>query len=87
MAIFFSFLVFHIIQDVILIRRKVATFKHVLSYYLISALVVSGFYFGSTLIDKKWVFIIFWTAATFILLLNKQKLILFYKKPITQDVN
>ena len=59
-AIFFSFLAFHIIQDVVLINRKVATAKHVLAFYFISAIFVLGYYLLADYIPKEYLFFVFW---------------------------
>jgi O-antigen/teichoic acid export membrane protein len=42
-AIFFSFLIFHICQDVLLLRKGLVTFGHVLKFYLLTGL-LAGIY-------------------------------------------
>ncbi|MEI2749882.1 MAG: hypothetical protein V9E88_14120 [Ferruginibacter sp.] len=62
-AIFFSFLAFHIIQDVVLIRKKVAHLSHVLGFYIISAAIVLLYYLLAEFIQKEYLFFIFWGGA------------------------
>ena len=59
-AIFFSFLAFHIIQDVVLIRKKVTGIPHVLAFYLISAVIVLSYHYLAGQMPKEWLFFIFW---------------------------
>lgn len=68
-AIFFSFLAFHIIQDVVLIRRKVAGFKHVSAFYVLSACIVLGYYFLAGYVQKEFLFFIFWAILALVGLL------------------
>jgi O-antigen/teichoic acid export membrane protein len=62
-AIFFSFLAFHIIQDVVLIKRKITTIAHVLTFYLCSSCIVAGYYLLAEQFNKEWLFFIFWGMA------------------------
>ncbi|MEO6668296.1 MAG: oligosaccharide flippase family protein [Ferruginibacter sp.] len=78
-AIFFSFLSFHIIQDVILIRRKITSMGHVAMFYICSAAMIGAYYFLSTQIDKAYSFFLFWgVAAVFgaavYVMFNKKKI-------------
>jgi hypothetical protein len=43
LAIFFSFLIFHICQDVLLLRKGMVTIGHVLKFYLLTGL-LAGVY-------------------------------------------
>jgi O-antigen/teichoic acid export membrane protein len=43
LAIFFSFLVFHICQDVLLVRKGMITIGHVLKFYLVTVLLVGAY--------------------------------------------
>lgn len=65
-AIFFSFLAFHLVQDIVLIRRKVTTVLHVTSFYAGSAAIVFGFYFLSDYINKIYLYFIFWAVLALI---------------------
>lgn len=62
-AIFFSFLAFHIIQDVVLIRKKVVHLSHVLGFYIISAVIVLLYLLLAEYIQKEYLFFIFWGGA------------------------
>jgi O-antigen/teichoic acid export membrane protein len=84
-AIFFSFLAFHIIQDVVLIRKKVTSLFHVSAFYLVSAGVVLGYYFLADKFSKEYLFFIFWGILAIIggiVFLNMRK----RKKAIMEPV-
>jgi O-antigen/teichoic acid export membrane protein len=59
-AIFFSILAFHVIQDIVLVVRKVSGFQHVLAFYLLCAGIVFSYYFLAGYIDPEYLFIIYW---------------------------
>jgi O-antigen/teichoic acid export membrane protein len=59
-AIFFSFLIFHLIQDIILIKRKVTNILHVSLFYLFSGITIIGYYLLSNVIQKEYLFVLFW---------------------------
>ena len=75
-AIFLSFLAFHFIQDVVLIRKKVSGLPEVLGYYGISAILLFGYQYLCTIIQKEYLFFIFWAIlalAGLIFYLNWRK--------------
>ncbi len=77
-AIFFSFLAFHIIQDVVLIRRKVISLMHVLAFYFVCAAAVLTYYYLASQVNKGYLFFIFWGILAVIggllfLVIRKQK--------------
>lgn len=74
-SIFTAFLVFHLIQDVVLIKNKIISVKHVVSFYLISLIIIATYFYFSNLIPKEILFIIFWITFGIII-----SLIYFYKK-------
>ncbi len=83
-AIFFSFLAFHIIQDIVLIIRKITTVGHVLTFYICSFCIVACYYFLAEQFSKEWLFFIFWgiigaivMAIFFILKKNNKEFSLF----------
>ncbi len=59
-AIFFSFLAFHIIQDVILVLRKITSILHVVGFYVLSGGIVFGYYFLADHMNKGYTFFLFW---------------------------
>jgi O-antigen/teichoic acid export membrane protein len=79
-AIFTSFLLFHLIQDFILIKQKVTIGKHVLMFYVVSALITVLFYSCSTIIDKKLIFALFWFVILIIALFNKSRILAYYSQ-------
>lgn len=44
LSIFLSFIIFHIQQDVLLVKRKIVTIRHALTFYVISALCVLSYF-------------------------------------------
>lgn len=65
-SIFLSFLGFHIIQDVVLIKNKIANINHVFLFYATSIILVFFYYYLSTIIDKEYLFFVFWLIIAFI---------------------
>lgn len=65
-AIFFSFLAFHVIQDVVLIKKKVASLGHVLTYYAVCITIVLGYYYLADIMMKEYLFFIFWSVIAVI---------------------
>lgn len=61
-SIFISIFCFHLAQDIILIRRKIATIKHVLIFYFSTAFIVLLYYYLNTLIIKEILFFTFWLS-------------------------
>ena len=59
-AIFSSFFIFHIIQDIILIKHKITSIKHVILFYLITIATVGLFIFSDGYLNSTLNFILFW---------------------------
>ncbi len=73
-SVFLSFVVFHLMQDIILIKKKIISYQHVSKFYSLSTIIVLVYIFISKLISSQLVFILFWTIAVlFYLLYNKRK--------------
>jgi hypothetical protein len=79
LGLFSSFFVFHIIQDVMLVRKKITTIHHVLVFYGASILLVSLYIWGSSQIGDKWMFPVFWIAAGTVLFFFRKKIMMNYK--------
>jgi O-antigen/teichoic acid export membrane protein len=60
LAIFFSFLVFHICQDVLLVRKGMITVGHVFKFYLLTALLVGAYILLSYKLPPIALFTGFW---------------------------
>lgn len=58
-AIFSSFFVFHLIQDLILIKHKITTLFHVITFYLLAGIGTLGFIGLHNWMDSSWSFICF----------------------------
>lgn len=60
LAIFFSFLVFHICQDVLLVRNGIITIGHVLKFYLLTGLLVGTYVLLSYKLPSLVLFTGYW---------------------------
>jgi O-antigen/teichoic acid export membrane protein len=60
LAIFFSFLVFHICQDVLLIRQGIITIGHVLKFYLLTGVLVGAYILLSYKLPPVVLFAAYW---------------------------
>jgi hypothetical protein len=67
-AVFISFLVFHIIQDVILIKRRITKIKDVFFFYTISIMAFVTYTKLSIIILHQYLFVIFWLLAAVVAL-------------------
>jgi O-antigen/teichoic acid export membrane protein len=59
-AIFCSFLIFHLIQDIILIRNGVTKITHVIGFYVIASLAVISYILLDQTLKSSWTFVLFW---------------------------
>lgn len=62
LAIFFSFLVFHICQDILLLRRGITTLWHVIRFYLITGALIGVYVLLSDRINPYLLFSIYWVV-------------------------
>jgi O-antigen/teichoic acid export membrane protein len=66
-SIFFSFGFFHILQDALLIKRKIISVMHTISFYAATISIIILFYWGSKIINEYVLFIGFWMIVTTII--------------------
>lgn len=71
LAIFFSFLVFHICQDALLLRKGMVSLWHVIRFYLVTALLAGLYVLLSYQVPGIWVFSIFWVLVGACFLISK----------------
>ena len=81
-AIFFSFTAFHIIQDVVLIKKGVTTILHVFVFYSCCALIVFCYQWLAGNLQNEYLFFIFWallalTVLIILFILKKVQIPLF----------
>jgi O-antigen/teichoic acid export membrane protein len=67
-SIFFSFFIFHILQDVLLMRKKITSIKQATSFYLISAVFIITYIILYKYINPYLLFLIYCGFAVCILL-------------------
>jgi len=86
-SILISFLLFHLIQDSILIKRKITTITHVLKFYSITILSLLFYYFITEIISKEWGFVVFWSICTiaFVFYYRKNKATILHAINITKN--
>jgi O-antigen/teichoic acid export membrane protein len=75
-AIFFSFLVFHVLQDIFLVIRKITKPIHALLFYIITSIVISGYYLIASWYNAVYLFFIFWACVTVSFIIFYYKLLL-----------
>ncbi|OGX91929.1 lipopolysaccharide biosynthesis protein [Hymenobacter coccineus] len=73
-SIFASFLVFRLLQDVLLVRRKITSIGHVLGFYAITSLAVGAFIGLSTVAPGPLVFSVGWGVCLLWLLKYRRQL-------------
>ncbi|MFT3980248.1 MAG: oligosaccharide flippase family protein [Ferruginibacter sp.] len=68
LAIFLSFLVFHILQDWLLFRMKISSLRQVLQFYVLTLVIGGAYIFAARYIPPVWLYIVFWSLAGFIII-------------------
>jgi O-antigen/teichoic acid export membrane protein len=77
-AIFTSFLVFHIIQDVILIRNKITNLKNVMLFYFFTTISIGLYIFSDTYLNSGMNFLLFWVIILIIVMSQFKKIKIAY---------
>jgi O-antigen/teichoic acid export membrane protein len=72
-SIFISFIIFHVIQDKILISRGVTTIKTVALFYVITASLVLTYIFTCLFVNPITTFFMFWTIVAVVIIANMKK--------------
>ncbi|MEN9963063.1 MAG: hypothetical protein RL582_158 [Bacteroidota bacterium] len=78
-GLFGSFLIFHIIQDIMLVRKKITSVLHVAGFYIFSILIVGGYVILSEKFGNVIVFPITWIAIGLLIFIFRKKIIAIYK--------
>lgn len=73
-SIFIGFLVFHVLQDIALIKRKICSKKHAIGFYVSTLFLVACYFLLAKLLDPLFLFIGFWMIL-FAMFLIYRKLI------------
>lgn len=66
-SIFFSFLIFHLLQDILFFRKRILSFVKIAGFYLINFGFVSLFVFSSTYIKGFYLFVLVWLPMVVVL--------------------
>jgi O-antigen/teichoic acid export membrane protein len=67
-SIFIAFILFHILQDAILVKKKINSMKIIVTFYLITLCITLCYIILSAFINSFIVFLTFWLLGIFILL-------------------
>ncbi len=68
LSIFVSFLLFHILQDYLLVKMQVTSLNKVSQFYVITAAVTGSYVFFAHYVPPVWLYISFWSIALFALI-------------------
>jgi len=79
-AIFVSLCCFHLAQDFILVRRKVAHVTHVFFYYFMMAIIAALFLFSRSFVPGYLLFLILISVLVLVLIFNYNRIKQFYQQ-------
>ncbi len=65
LSIFASFLIFHLLQDIILYRRGMADWKHIAGFYIFSVAFIATYIFLQRFMHPALLFVVVWLVAGF----------------------
>jgi O-antigen/teichoic acid export membrane protein len=73
-SIFLSFLCFHILQDIVLFKKKISSRKHIFKFYIISIVLIGCYLLLSKIFSPLGLFLPYWIAISclFILINNRE---------------
>ncbi|MCX2740979.1 oligosaccharide flippase family protein [Pontibacter anaerobius] len=69
-SIFFSFLIFHILQDIVLVKNKITTLAHTLSFYAASTAFLVSYYMLSSIFDTYYLLMTYWIILFAVLVIK-----------------
>jgi O-antigen/teichoic acid export membrane protein len=72
MSIFLSFLMFHVCQDVLLVRKGIITLWHVVRFYILSALLVAAYILLAAKVSPIVLFAGYWLLIGVGLIINNK---------------
>jgi len=73
-SIFISFVIVHIFQDGILIKKGVTTLQHAAGFYFIVLAMIGGYIYMATLINGYLLFLIFWGLIAIAAFISRNKI-------------
>jgi O-antigen/teichoic acid export membrane protein len=71
-SIFLGFLFFHILQDIVLVKKKVSSSRNVFEFYILSILSVASYILLQKLLNPVVLFLGYWTIIVSIYFLVKK---------------
>jgi len=78
-SIFFSFLIFHVLQDILLIKRKIASIKGSILFYVLTACFTVTYVILNKYVNTSLMFVTYW-LITALVLFGKAKFKHFFRK-------
>lgn len=79
-AIFISFIVFHALQDIVLIQKKIISLYHVLLFYGIITFTIGSYILLASMFNSIYLFFIFWMLVAVIFFVLYTKKIVYFNK-------
>ncbi len=64
-AIFFSFLIFHVCQDIFLVKKKIVQFNHAILFYLFTGTIILIYILLAAHYSRYFLFVVFWIVVLF----------------------
>lgn len=86
-ALFFSFLIFHIIQDFILVKKQVLSVHKVLVFYFLTFFIVQGYIYFSELLGGVFMFFLFWSFLFLMAFLIRKKILHYFNFNYAQSTD
>lgn len=89
LSIFASFVVFHLLQDTVMVKQKITNYLSIFSSYLLLFACWAFYVFGSSYVNHYLLFIAFWIVAFTIIIFTEHRIVNFVKSKIrynTKDV-
>lgn len=73
-SIFIAFLVFHVLQDWLLVKKRISSLRHLVEFYSITLLTIILFKTASRFIEPMIIFLIYWISIGVYFWVRKNKL-------------
>lgn len=80
LAIFASFIVFHLLQDTVMVKEKIAKPLHIMSSYIILFLAWLAYVYLSGIVNQYALFIAFWIVGFSVFIFTDKKILSFIKE-------
>jgi O-antigen/teichoic acid export membrane protein len=86
-AIFSGFLFFHILQDIVLVKKQISSAGHAFRFYIFSIMCIGSFVLLNLLINPILLFSGYWIVILSLIYLNKSKRIPWFSQGVKPGIN